>query len=132
MTWILEPRIRARFCVTQEKTVQTVAIWNCKDTTDEGQTLCDDIHIPVSTCGQHVTTTIYRALHNSVERDKERTDNITNLNVSVLPNTRFLCSMFNHSPLHFTFVTSRTCGLELLEWVQLVAFGSTSTFATRF
>ena len=31
------------------------------------------------------TTTIYRALHLSVERDKERTDNITNLNVSALP-----------------------------------------------
>ena len=28
---------------------------------------------------------------------------------------RFFDSMFNHSPLVFTFVTSRTCSLELLE-----------------
>ena len=54
-------------------------------TRDEGQTLCNDIHIPVSTCVQHMTSIIYRALHHSVERNKEPTDNITNLNVSALP-----------------------------------------------
>ena len=33
-------------------------------------------------CVQHMTSVIYRALHNSVERNKEPTANITNLNVS--------------------------------------------------
>ena len=52
-----------------------------------------------------MTSIIYRALHLFVERDKGRTANITNLNVSVLPGTGFLDSTFNHSPLRFTFVT---------------------------
>ena len=39
-----------------------------------------DMHIAVSTCVQHMTS-----MHLSVERDKERTNNITNLNVSALP-----------------------------------------------
>ena len=43
-----------------------------------------DIHIPVSTCVQHLTSVICRALHNSVEGNKEPAANITNINVSVL------------------------------------------------
>ena len=44
-----------------------------------------DIHIPVNTYVQHMTSVICRPLHNSVERNKEPTANITNLNVNALP-----------------------------------------------
>ena len=36
-------------------------------------------------CGQHVTRKICRALHLTVEQERERTVNIMNLNVSALP-----------------------------------------------
>ena len=55
----------------------------------------------------YLPSVIYRALHLPVERDEKRTDNITNLSVSVLPSSRFFDSMFNHSQLRFTFLTSR-------------------------
>ena len=58
--------------------------------------------IPVSMCAQHMTRKIHRALQHSIERDKERTANITNLNVSNKERWNFLtpswlvasCSMY--------------------------------------
>ena len=65
-----------------------------------------------------MTSAIYRGMHLFVERDKERTANITNLNVSVLPGTRFVDSTFNHAPLRFTSVTPRWQGSRC-NWVPL-------------
>ena len=71
-----------------------------------------------------VPSVIYRALYLSVERDKERTDNIcvitpghNTLHVGAVANG-FFDSMFNHSPLRFTFVTSRWSGSRC-NWVPL-------------
>ena len=73
-----------------------------------------DIHIPVSTCVQHMTGTIYRALHHSIERNGEHTDNITNVNVCALhpSGTRDGGSRPWFQP---DFVDIRTRNLELLE-----------------
>ena len=43
--------------------------------------------LPVSACGQHMTSTIYRALNLSGDRDKDPAANITNFNVSALQAT---------------------------------------------
>ena len=92
--------------------VQTVAIRNYKDTRNTYARPCTSHNkwsssLPVNPCWQHMTSMIFRALHLSVERERERTVNIPNLNVSVL-----LDSMFNHSPLRFT------CDISLVFHMQ--------------
>ena len=67
------------------------------------------------TCMQHrmkdtqhclLQSRIYRALHNSVERDKERTVNIMNLNVSALPGSSLTSWTFVRAVLNsLSFLT---------------------------
>ena len=59
-----------------------------------------DMHIPVNTCVQHMTSIIYRALHNSVERERERTANITTLIVSALPEWHLTSGTFARAVLN--------------------------------
>ena len=54
----------------------------------------------VSTCVQHITSVIYRALYNSVERNRERTGNLTNLNVSALPGSSLTSCTFARAVLN--------------------------------
>ena len=69
----------------------------------------------VSTRRQHLTSKNWRALHHSVKRDRERTSNVTKLNVSARPKRQWVGG--SQPWLQPDFLPNRTCSYELLVWI---------------